>query len=181
MPPSPAPQPQGLSAIVHWRTLLGRSALAHSSSPSLPCSLLWLLSCLVSPVTPRHCIPLAASASIRISSLPCGALQSPFLQSSEASQSVMWSGSGAPGKSPDPLPLGVSAPQLGGLLLAIWILRCAYTYLVVAVISAKSLGESEVTDLGIMLVDQQDISGCQVPVDKVFFLQVLHPHGYLVH
>lgn len=95
----------------------------------------------------------------------------------------MWLCSQASGKNSEPLSLGVFAPSLeeAGNLLAIWILCCAHTYLVVAVISTKSLGESEVTDLGIMLVDQQDISGCQVPVDKVFFLQVLHPHGYLMH
>ena len=35
--------------------------------------------------------------------------------------------------------------------------------------------------LGEVLVDQQDISSCQVSVHKVLLLQVLHAHGHLVH
>lgn len=54
-------------------------------------------------------------------------------------------------------------------------------YLVIAVVRSKGLGEPKVTDFGKVLVDQQDVPSCQVPVHKVLLLQVLHPHGHLVH
>lgn len=51
---------------------------------------------------------------------------------------------------------------------------------VVTVVSTQCLGETKVTDLGIVPVDQQDVAGRQVTVHKVFLFQVLHPHGHLV-
>lgn len=54
-------------------------------------------------------------------------------------------------------------------------------YLVIVVISTQSLGQTKVTDLGKLLVDQQDVASCQVSVHKVLLLQVLHSHRHLVH
>ena len=51
---------------------------------------------------------------------------------------------------------------------------------IVAVVGTQCLGETEVADLGVVPVDQQDVAGCQVTVHKIFLLQVLHPHGHLV-
>lgn len=53
-------------------------------------------------------------------------------------------------------------------------------YLVVVLFLSDSFGEAEVTDLGIVLCDQQHVPGSKVSVDKVMLLQVLHPHRHLV-
>lgn len=56
---------------------------------------------------------------------------------------------------------------------------CAH--LVVVLICAESLGQPKITDLGVMLCHQQDISCRQISVHEITLLQVLHPHGHLVH
>lgn len=53
-------------------------------------------------------------------------------------------------------------------------------HLVVVLLLCDSFGEAEVTDLGVVLCDQQHVPGSEVSVDKVMLLQILHPHRHLV-
>lgn len=48
-------------------------------------------------------------------------------------------------------------------------------------LTGEGFGQAEVADLCIVLGDEQHVAGCQVSVDKVMLLQVLHPHGDLMH
>lgn len=54
------------------------------------------------------------------------------------------------------------------------------TYLVVVLLFSDGFREAKVTDLGVVLSDQQHVPGSEVSVHKVMLLQVLHSHGHLV-
>lgn len=61
-----------------------------------------------------------------------------------------------------------------------WLFVPVSSYLVVVLFLSNSFGEAKVTDLCIVLCDQQHIPGSKVPVDEVMLLQVLHTHRHLV-
>lgn len=73
-------------------------------------------------------------------------------------------------------PLPFSGSIFVSLGLAVW---CEY--LVIVVIGSEGLRKPKVTDFGELLVDQQDVTCCQVSVHKVLLFQILHSHWHLVH
>ena len=55
------------------------------------------------------------------------------------------------------------------------------SYLIIITATSQGLGHAEVTDLGKVLIDEQDVACGKISVDEIFALEVLHSLGYLEH
>ena len=56
-----------------------------------------------------------------------------------------------------------------------------HSHLIIITAKSQGLGHAEVTDLGKVLIDEQDVACGKISVDEVFALEVLHSLPNLEH